>query len=135
VKRFFVLTLLIAATFVATPSLQAICEHCFQWDTGRRYGTFSEIKEYDASCCIVGNSWCDQMEFNDYSQQKWFISDCNAVWFDWGTEVGYRCDGNTACSAGGPGGGPGGSGGGSGTCHIQFGQLCPASCMSCTYYY
>ena len=43
------------------------------------------------------------------------------------------CQGTShSCRAGG--GGSGGGGGG-GACSIPYGNLCPAECFSCTYYY
>ena len=51
-----------------------------------------------------------------------------------GTTAGPECNGNDiACANGGGGPGAGGGGGGGGGCAIGFGEVCPASCSSCSF--
>jgi len=59
--------------------------------------------------------------------------DMDACWVDI-VEDGYACGGTESfsCSSGGGGGG---GGGGAGGCEVEHGTLCPAECMSCTYFY
>jgi hypothetical protein len=114
---------LAVAMLLLTGSLsgQMICEHCYSYE-------FLGAGYRDASCCIAGSTWCDQLATFDNSF-KWVnnASDCTVSWF----EGEYICGGNSgSCTR------PVGWGGDDGDpCTLRFGQLCPAQCGWCVYSY
>lgn len=105
--------LLWTAPLDAWPS---VCDNCM--DGENQWG------DPDAQCCLDGS--CEMLEEDGYSYSLTNLEWCTTTV----TENGVVCNGQPGCSAGG-----GGGGGGDGSCHIPYGELCPAGCMSCTYFY
>lgn len=108
----------LASAFLWTVPLDAwnsVCDNCM--DGENQWG------EPDAQCCLDG--WqCEMLEDNGYSYALTNLEWCTTTV----TESGVQCNGQSGCSADG-------DGGGGGSCHIPYGELCPAECMSCTYFY
>jgi hypothetical protein len=111
------------------------CEDCYQKSDGV-WGPSpppSGTSVQDARCCFSGSYGCDNLEAQDYYKERANESWCNTEWQDEGPE-GYVCSGSgsgSCSSSGGPGGG--GGEGGPGECTVQYGEVCPPSCMGCEY--
>ena len=101
------------------------CDNCY-------LGT-NNFGEPDAQCCLDGR--CDTWQNDpDYYLEKYHMEWCTS-WVNEDPPGVFTagCDGTSnSCTA--TGGGVGGGGGG-GACNIQWGDVCPAECFSCTHYY
>ncbi len=84
----------------------------------------------DARCCLDGA--CDNYLQNGYYTTKNYMEWCSTtVTYDSNGNPIAHCNGTAnSCTAGG-----GGWGGGGGSCNVQWGDVCPAECFSCTRYY
>jgi hypothetical protein len=125
-KTLVILTLAAAAVamgsgLVWTQPVEAwpsVCDNC--------YVGLSQYGDITAECCLDGQARCDMLEDMEYTKTQSNMEYCVPVI---GATFAY-CDGQLGCSASG-----GGPGGGSGSCTIPYGDMCPAECMSCSYYY
>jgi hypothetical protein len=110
---------LIACAIIAAAALSVVrarasswCEDCYEWN--------SELTGLpDAQCCIEGG-YCGYLPEYAFPiamhvEYCWLVQDEDG---GWSCAVGVpQCEG--------------GGGGGGGSCHIGFGELCPAECFSC----
>lgn len=90
----------------------------------------------DYKCYQVGNG---QSGTGTQCSQRYLMGG-HTCWTEGGACFNVNSGGDEGCWAedcwswnDGPGGGRGGGGGNE--CHVQSGSYCPASCMSCTYFY
>lgn len=109
-------TVLFASLYLVLPPVGAwpsVCDNCWS-------GINPMTEEIDHQCCLDG--WhCEHLAELGY----WPV----ATNLEWCVSSPDSCTVQDGCSAGGEGGG-GGSG-----CHVPYGQLCPAMCFSCAYFY
>ncbi len=99
------------------------CDNCY-------LGT-NKAGDPDAQCCLDG--FCGMLQQNGYYRIESGMDYCTS-WqhLDSQGEVDYAgCEGNAnTCTSGG-----GGGGGTPGDCSVGIGEVCPAECMSCTFYW
>lgn len=121
-KKLLLLVICLIGWGLVPAEAQILCQDCWHYS--------GPLSQTDASCCISGGTWCDALQDRDGAfLERSNTSDCYVDWFG----SGYRCNGtNGSCLNpwGSPGGGEDGD-----PCTLRFGQLCPAQCGWCVYYY